>query len=163
MSAPFDLLVTSELWKPAARWRTCIGTALDACASDAAIDFPDRPVSIMLCDDDAIRALNRDFRGKDSPTNVLSFPAATPRGLKHVPLGDIAIAWETVAREAHDEGKSVTDHVTHLAVHGALHLVGFDHETEKDAEDMEAAERRILASIGIADPYRESEPVEISR
>lgn len=163
MSAPFDLLVTSDSWEPAARWRTCLNVALDACASDAAIDFPDRPISIMLCDDDAIRALNRDFRGKDRATNVLSFPAAPSRGLERAPLGDIAIAWETLAQEARDEGKSIENHFTHLAVHGALHLIGFDHETEKDAERMEAAERRILASLGIADPYRDSEPAEAPR
>ena len=94
--------------------------------------------------------LNRDFRGKDKPTNVLSFPApANPEG--H--LGDIAIAYGVTAREAETAGKSLADHATHLAVHGVLHLLGYDHETDAEAEVMEPLEDAILAELGIADPY----------
>ncbi|WP_236823675.1 rRNA maturation RNase YbeY [Blastochloris viridis] len=119
---------------------------------------PDAPtpaeVSIALVDDAAIRQLNRDFRGKDQPTNVLSFPAP-PFGVPGAPvlLGDIAVAFETSAAEAAAEAKSISDHLSHLVVHGVLHLLGFDHLDTEDAEHMEAAERDILAALGIADPY----------
>ena len=167
MSASFDLTVTNDLWGSVDAWDAPLGRAFDACARDAGTAWPGREISVLLCDDAAIRALNRDWRGKDKATNVLSFPTVAAAGapadmLRDLPLGDIAIAYETAAREARDEGKLFEHHVVHLAVHGALHLLGFDHETEKDAEQMEAAERRILAGLGIADPYRDSEPLELS-
>lgn len=118
-------------------------------------------VDVMLTDDAGIRTLNRDWRSKDKATNVLSFPTpqvAREAGEPH--LGDIAIALETVAREAAVEDKTFDDHLTHLAVHGMLHLLGFDHETEEEAEEMEEMERTILAGLGIADPYAETEPVQ---
>ena len=107
-------------------------------------------VVILLADDAALQRLNRDFRGKDKPTNVLSFPApANPEG--H--LGDIAIAYGVTAREAEPAGKSLADHAAHLAVHGVLHLLGYDHQTTAEAEVMESLERATLAALGIADPY----------
>lgn len=115
-------------------------------------------VSILLCDDATIQQLNRDWRGMDRPTNVLSFPAPAggpPRG-PHL-LGDIAVAWETTQREAEAEGKAVADHLTHLVVHGFLHLIGYDHDVETEALQMEALETSILADVGIADPYAASE------
>jgi probable rRNA maturation factor len=115
-----------------------------------------REVSLLLADDARVRVLNRDFRGKDKPTNVLSFPAPdgpAPPGPQ--PLGDIVLAYETVVREANDEGKTLADHATHLVVHGTLHLLGHDHEEERAAERMEALERQALAHLGIADPYRD--------
>ncbi len=105
-------------------------------------------VCVLLGDDAALRALNRDWRGKDRPTNVLSFPSANPDY-----LGDIALSHETIAREADAQGKSFEAHAAHLAVHGYLHLIGYDHEREDEAEIMEARERAILAILGIADPY----------
>jgi probable rRNA maturation factor len=127
-------------------------------AASAAADASGRPgldaaeLSIVLADDTAIRRLNREYRGKDRATNVLSFPApATVAGIRM--LGDIVIAFETVAAEAADEGKGLSDHVRHLVVHGVLHLLGFDHETDADAERMEALEIGILAALGVADPY----------
>lgn len=118
-------------------------------------------VAFLLTDDAEIRRLNRQYRGKDKPTNVLSFPAMPedrPAGpsIRGVPrhLGDIALALETVRREAEEQGKTVRSHVSHLAVHGVLHLIGHDHENDAEAEAMEALERRILAGLGIADPYR---------
>lgn len=111
-------------------------------------------VSLLLADDAAIAALNRDFRGKDRPTNVLSFPpgAGAPAVDKQF-LGDIALAAETILAEAKIQGKTPEDHAAHLVVHGFLHLLGYDHEIESEAEAMEARERAILAELGIADPY----------
>ncbi|MBL8590003.1 MAG: rRNA maturation RNase YbeY [Methylobacteriaceae bacterium] len=124
---------------------------------------PGAEISLMFADDAALRALNRDFRGKDKPTNVLSFPAVAPAALARAAhVGDIAIAHETCAREAGAEGKSLEDHAAHLVVHGVLHLVGYDHETPDQAEEMEALERRALARLGVADPYADTSPEEAS-
>ena len=108
--------------------------------------------SLLFCDDARIRELNRDWRGFDKPTNVLSFPSIFEAG-DAIFLGDIAIAFETVAREATENDISIADHTAHLVTHGFLHLLGYDHEIERDAEEMEAVERKILATQGIADPY----------
>ncbi len=125
-------------------------------------------VSLRACDDARIATLNADFRGKPSPTNVLSWPseergAATPGEMPHLPppnpvgppveLGDIAIAYETCVKEAVEARKPLEHHVAHLVVHGLLHLLGFDHETDADAELMEGLETRILARLGVRDPY----------
>lgn len=123
---------------------------------------------LMGCDDARIAELNADFRGKPRPTNVLSWPSeeraaeadgdlpeAPEPGDEDMPeeLGDIAISWETCAAEAVEQGKSMADHVTHLTVHGLLHLLGYDHIRERDAALMEATEVRILATLGLSDPY----------
>lgn len=112
-------------------------------------------LGVTFTGDAAIRALNAQWRGKDKPTNVLSFPAFPVSIGAPLPpmLGDIVLAFETVAREAREEGKPFTDHLAHLVLHGFLHLVGHDHETDMEAEHMEAAERRILAALAIPDPY----------
>jgi probable rRNA maturation factor len=112
-------------------------------------------VAVALIDDRAMRKLNHTYRGKDKPTNVLSFPAgeAPEEKGKTRPLGDVAIALGTVKREAKAQGKTVGDHLTHLMVHAVLHLLGYDHESDPDAEEMEALERKALATLGIADPY----------
>jgi probable rRNA maturation factor len=114
-------------------------------------------VTVMVDDDARIRALNKLWRGFDKPTNVLSFPAPDtqpgPERRSERPLGDIAISYETAAREAVAEDKSFADHMAHLSVHGFLHLLGYDHESDDDAEEMEGLERDILARIGVADPY----------
>lgn len=107
-------------------------------------------LTILLADDATLRRLNREFRGLDKPTNVLSFPA--PANLEGH-LGDIAVAFETAAREAREAGIGFADHVTHLAVHGVLHLLGYDHADEAGAAVMEPLEIAILARLGIADPY----------
>jgi len=119
-------------------------------------DAPPGPVavSLLLTDDAGIRALNRQWRGQDKPTNVLSFPAPSHPAPGPRLIGDVALGYETVRREAVAEAKPLEDHVAHLAVHGALHLVGYDHELEGQAEIMEALEVKALASLGIADPYR---------
>jgi probable rRNA maturation factor len=107
-------------------------------------------VAILLTSDEAVRALNAQFRGKDAPTNVLSFPA--PANPEHH-LGDIALAHGVTAREAAQQGKPLAHHLQHLVIHGVLHLIGYDHELDSDAERMEAVERELLAALGVPDPY----------
>ena len=116
----------------------------------AALGGRDGEISLLLADDAAVRELNREWRGKDAPTNVLSFPAAESAA-PH--LGDVALAYETCAREAAEQGKSLSDHMTHLVAHGVLHLLGWDHDDDAEAEAMEARERALLAALGVADPY----------
>jgi probable rRNA maturation factor len=131
--------------------------AVAAAASSAGIDGGTTEVSILFCDDDTIAALNGRWRGQEKPTNVLSFPALPLQSggviPEQAPLGDIAIAYQTLVREAGASGKTAPDHLAHLVVHGFLHLVGYDHETDDEAEEMERLEREILARIGVADPY----------
>lgn len=112
-------------------------------------------LSLVFTDDAAIRTINAEWRGLDKPTNVLSFPAypIEPGDEPGPMLGDIVIARETVVREAADLGKSMDDHLTHLLVHGFLHLFGYDHLDEDEAEEMEGLETRILATLGLSDPY----------
>ena len=118
-------------------------------AAEAALDARGG-VTILLTDDDSVAALNERFRGKAGPTNVLSFPAPdNPED--H--LGDIALAYGVCAREAAEQDKPLAHHLQHLVAHGVLHLLGYDHLTEAEAEEMEALERRILAGLGVPDPY----------
>jgi len=118
-------------------------------AAQAALGARKRSLTVALADDRRVRALNKRDRRKDKPTNVLSYPS----GEKQF-LGDVVLARQTIWREARAQKKKPADHVAHLVVHGTLHLLGHDHETSKaDAERMEALERRILARLGIADPY----------
>lgn len=139
--------------------------AFAAKPGDASPDAPRREVCIALTDDAGIRVLNRTWRGQDKPTNVLSFPApatpAVPGG--SVPLGDVIVAFETLAREAKAEGKALSAHFQHLVVHGVLHLIGHDHEDEVEAQAMEDLERGILAGLGLPDPYREAQAADMAR
>jgi probable rRNA maturation factor len=149
-----DISIESELWSSFATFAEPAETAIAEAIRQSGVRLrPGAEVSILLCDDRFIRALNIEWRGCDAATNVLSFPAPgdveTSRS-----LGDIAIAYETTAREAEEEGKRFKDHVMHLLVHGFLHLVGYDHQNEAEAADMERLERDILAALGIDDPYR---------
>ena len=116
-------------------------------------------LSVLLADDAFVQTLNRKFRGKDKPTNVLSFPHGAGQADVLVeearPLGDIALAHETLQREAKAQAKAFNDHLAHLVAHGVLHLLGYDHETEAEATEMEARERTILSRFNIADPYEE--------
>ena len=127
-------------------------------------DFGEAELAVMLTDDSGIRTLNLNWRGIDKPTNVLSFPALQPTGAagpEDAPrmLGDIAIAYQTTRSEADDEQKPFDHHLSHLAVHGFLHLIGYDHENDDDAEAMESLETEILAQLGIPDPYADRERV----
>jgi probable rRNA maturation factor len=125
---------------------------VDAALSAARRKTP-AELSIRLVDAREGREFNRSYRGKDYATNVLSFPAELPRGVKLPLLGDLVICAPVVAREATEQCKLLRDHYAHLTIHGLLHLLGHDHENDRDAEKMEALERRILARLGIADPY----------
>ncbi len=150
MSVQTEIVVASPLW-PQAEAEQAVRRAI--AASEAFFEPTNAEVSVLLCDDAEIRRLNAQWRGKDSATNVLSFPSASHHAVEPH-LGDIAIAFETVSREASEEGKAFADHLSHLAVHGYLHLLGFDHETDEDAGEMEGLEREILNGLGIGDPYR---------
>lgn len=148
------MTVTAEVEDP--RWNM-LPDAEKAAARCVAATLGDdgRGVNVLFTSDAEVRILNRDFRRIDKPTNVLSFPAvkaASPDGSEAL-LGDIALAFETVAREAGEQGKPLLHHVSHLIVHGTLHLLGYDHDSEKAADAMEARERAILARLGIPDPY----------
>lgn len=155
-----------DLADPCARWRKalpeidklCQKAALAALAvCGKTIAGAKAELSLVLADDAALRELNREFRGQDKPTNVLSFPASEKPepGAPMVLLGDVVLAYETVAREARAQGKSLAEHTAHMVVHGVLHLLGFDHERGGgEAERMEALETQILAKLGIPNPYR---------
>jgi probable rRNA maturation factor len=134
-------------------WRGCQAVARRALSAAAAAEGKSGAVCLLLADDATLRALNKSWRGKDKPTNVLSFPAPEGHG-DH--LGDIALAAETVAAEAAEQGKAFHAHTAHLLVHGFLHLLGYDHEADDEAERMEARERAILSGLGFADPYAET-------
>jgi probable rRNA maturation factor len=119
-------------------------------AAGAALGAVEGDIVVLLTDDEAVRDINARFRDRDRPTNVLSFPAAES-AFPH--LGDLTLAYGVCAREAVEQGKTLSDHLSHLVVHGVLHLLGRDHEDDAEAEEMEAEERSILASLGVADPY----------
>ena len=165
-----DLVAESALWADEPTAEAVVRRAITTAALAAAPGGGE--VSVVLTDDAAIRALNRTWRNIDKPTNVLSFPLApTPAAGGLVPppageespaqsgtmgdplLGDIVIAYETVARGAEQEGRRFSDHLAHLAVHGFLHLLGYDHDLDSAAEEMERLESRILAQLDVPDPY----------
>lgn len=168
-----DVLVEADGWvdalagaDPGALVCMAAARALEGALAEAGEPRPFDPavaeLAVLLADDGAIRALNRDHRGHDRPTNVLSFPlvdAPLRPGARRIPgqpllLGDVALALETVVAEARASGIPTAHHVSHLVVHGILHLLGHDHETEADAVRMEALEAAILARLGIPDPYQ---------
>nr|WP_300313564.1 rRNA maturation RNase YbeY [Halomonas sp.] len=116
-------------------------------------DQQDAELTIRFVDNDESQSLNRDYRGKDKPTNVLSFPFEAPEGLELPLLGDLIICHSVVALEATEQDKTLTQHYAHMVIHGTLHLLGYDHIEDDEAEHMEGLEREILAGLGIADPY----------
>src|ERR1700730_1605798 len=164
-----DIVVASALWKAQRNAKTILRRSIAAAAM--AVSTTEGELAIVLTDDKAIRALNRDWRRKDAATNVLSFPAKNPvkkptmkptknpsrktrapRGTPHL-LGDIVIAYETTEREARAEHKPFAHHLVHLAAHGFLHLAGYDHATDDESAAMEKLETAILARLDVPDPY----------
>ena len=151
-----DVLMESPLWDQEPRAAETVERAIAAAAE--AIDAPLGEVVVMLADDETVRSLNRDWRKIDKPTNVLSFPAARTSGIEPAMLGDIVIAYETLTRECEEEGRVFLNHLAHLAVHGFLHLMGYDHQNDSDAEAMERLETEILARLDMPDPYLARDP-----
>jgi len=146
-----DVLVESARWNGFANAAAIVRRAVKEAA--AALSTPRAELAIVLSDDSAVRELNRTWRGIDAATNVLSFPAMRTSG-NPLLLGDIVLACETVAAEAGTQRKPFSHHLAHLAVHGFLHLLGYDHESNEDAAAMEQLERNILQRLAISDPYR---------
>jgi probable rRNA maturation factor len=156
-----------EVEVPCAAWRrlcpsveAIASTAARAAAQNGSVGIDDGAViGLRLTDDAEQRRLNRTYRGKDATTNVLAFALSDPPAAVHpatpVLLGDVVLACGTVEREAAEQGKLFADHLRHLVVHGVLHLLGFDHQSEAEAAAMEALEVKILAELGVPDPYRE--------
>jgi probable rRNA maturation factor len=162
MSDPaIDIIVDAPAWEKIAHLESLATRAVQAsCRASGAKLARGGEVAIAFCDDAAIRALNAEWRKRDAATNVLSFP--TPGRLEEkLLLGDIVIAYETVAREAAEQGKTFEDHTMHMIIHGFLHLIGYDHGTPEEAGVMESLERRIAAALGLSDPY-EQEPGVLS-
>jgi probable rRNA maturation factor len=168
MAARLELRIDGGNWGVPAEVEGVAVRAVTAAMETAGLGDSAVEVSLFLTTDEAITALNAQFRGQPKPTNVLSWPAFAlappapgerpplPRALpgEAMPIGDIALAFETVAAEANDQNLAFDDHATHLIIHGVLHLLGFDHERDEDAEVMEGIERVALARLGVADPYR---------
>ena len=147
-----DIQTQSPLWEAQPLAAQTVRKAITAAAS--ALSTAGGELSIVLTDDSAIRLLNRDWRGIDQPTNVLSFPASgnkTSEGARL--LGDIVIAYETLERECDNEDRIFLHHLAHLAVHGFLHLIGYDHQTDPQAEEMEGLESKIMKRLNMPDPY----------
>jgi probable rRNA maturation factor len=164
-----EVLVVAECWQSEpdaeAVIQRAVATAAETVDSGLNADLGEAELAVMLTDDSGIRTLNNNWRGIDKPTNVLSFPALPPTGgggPDDAPrmLGDIAIAYQTTRAEADDEQKPFDHHLSHLAVHGFLHLIGYDHEKDDDAEAMEALETEILAQLGIPDPYADRNGID---
>jgi probable rRNA maturation factor len=146
-----DVAIKSDLWHEPAKMKSFLRRAIGQAA--AALSTSGAELAIVLTDDSTIRTLNRDWRGVDAATNVLAFPTARAGG-EPPHVGDIVLAYETIAREARAQRKPFAHHVAHLAVHGFLHLVGYDHQRDEEAEAMEQAECGILRRMAIPDPYR---------
>lgn len=147
-----DIQTQSPLWEAQPLAAQTVRKAITAAAS--ALSTAGGELSIVLTDDSAIRLLNRDWRGIDQPTNVLSFPASGNKTSEDARLlGDIVIAYETLERECDNEGRIFLHHLAHLSVHGFLHLIGYDHQTDNQAEEMEGLESRIMTRLNLPDPY----------
>jgi probable rRNA maturation factor len=159
MKLRVEIVETSPLWRNALPARKLARRAISAAREEADVRLrPGAEVTVHLVDDAEIRALNKQWRAKDASTNVLSFPAMAAFAVgQAMLLGDILIAFETVEREAGQEGKPLADHFCHLVIHGFLHLLGFDHVNDADAEEMEGIEALALARLGVPDPYAAAE------
>lgn len=154
MTITVDIEIEDEAWTTAEPEAEALVWRAAQAVLDAHEDIEGANIVILLADDDSVQALNRDFRQKDYATNVLSFPA--PRDAASNPegqIGDIALAYGVCAREAAEQGKPLAHHLQHLVAHGVLHLLGYDHEDDEEAEAMESFEREILAGLDVPDPY----------
>ena len=154
-----EFVEASKRWKRALPARKLAKAAIAAALEESGATLRRGvEVSVHLIDDEQIRAINSQWRQQEAPTNVLSFPATDANHLAEARLlGDVLISYDTLQREAEEEGKSVSDHYSHLVVHGFLHLLGYDHIVKAEAETMEQLEVRALAKLGVADPYAERE------
>ena len=160
MNPSVDIVVNAAAWKALPGLETLAEQAVaQGLAASGATLAPDCELCISFCDDAEIRGLNARWRDQDKPTNVLSFPTPGAPATKPL-LGDIVIAFETVAREATEQHKTLADHVSHMIIHGFLHLIGYDHETAAEAEAMELVERRAMEALGITDPYEFGQPID---
>jgi probable rRNA maturation factor len=149
-----DIAVEADGWTSLSDAEELAQRAADAALAVSDAEEAEYEAAILLTDDAHIRELNASWRGKDKATNVLSFPSPQTHGHQGPRyLGDIALAYETLVREAEDESKPLAHHFAHLVVHGILHLLGYDHEVDEEADIMEALEIKALATLGIADPY----------
>lgn len=154
MTITVDIEIEDEAWTTAAEDAEALVWRAAQAVLDAHEDIEGQGIVILLTDDESVQALNRDFRQKDYATNVLSFPSPpNPEGQ----IGDIALAYGVCAREAQEQGKPLAHHLQHLVAHGVLHLLGYDHESDDEAEAMEALEREILAGLDVPDPYASDE------
>ncbi|MEO1700693.1 MAG: rRNA maturation RNase YbeY [Pseudomonadota bacterium] len=155
MGVNIDISVEGDFWGDVSDWEELVSQAVNATCRHLELQSHQSELSILLTHDTVIRHLNEQWRDKDKPTNVLSFPAV-PGGEKCILpplLGDIVLAFETIEREAQISGKQLAHHVSHLIIHGFLHLLGYDHDSDTDAQEMETTEGVILAQLGIDDPY----------
>ncbi|MBH9986742.1 rRNA maturation RNase YbeY [Bartonella sp. W8098] len=157
MTVRYDVAINADGWQSEHSLRMLVDRVLEATLHGLEFDDVDSELSLVFTDDANIRTINAKWRHIDKATNVLSFPAFPMQpGQRPGPiLGDIVIARETVQREAQEENKSFDDHLSHLIVHGLLHLTGYDHQNDDEAEQMESLERKILDSLGISDPYND--------
>ncbi len=157
MTITVDIEIEDEAWTKAEPEVEALVWRAAQAVLDAHEDIEGHGIVILLADDDSVQALNRDFRQKDYPTNVLSFPSViSPGANPEGQIGDIALAFGVCQREAAEQGKPLAHHLQHLVAHGVLHLLGYDHQDDGDAEAMEAFEREILAGLDIPDPYAET-------
>ena len=147
-----EIIYKSDAWQ---KYDDIEQVVKDSCSTVIShFDIKNSEVSVVLADDKFVKELNKKYRHKDKPTNVLSFPAMDEYNMENIEqLGDIIIAFETTAQEAKNQNKKFINHFTHLTVHGLLHLLGYDHMEKKQAEEMEELEKTILLEMGIDDPY----------
>jgi probable rRNA maturation factor len=160
-----DVLIAADCWQNEPGAEAVVQRAIAAAAASVELPAKETELAVMLADDARVRELNREWRGMDKATNVLSFPAewrVGPEEDENAPrmLGDIAIAYETTRTEAETELKPFENHLSHLVIHGFLHLLGYDHIEDDEAEVMEGLERDILKKLGIPDPYLGKDQVD---
>lgn len=156
-----EILLQTKAWaRNLSKYKALIHDVINTCLYFEDPAMPLAEVSVVLADNDFIHQLNRQYRCQDKPTNVLSFPVSRPVQVSYSPeqpcvLGDIILAFETISHEAVQQQKTLRDHTTHLIVHGILHLLGYDHETTEEAEEMETREIAILTRFDISNPYND--------